>query len=379
MKIFGIIMEANPFHLGHEYFIKKVKETYEPDVLIAITSTSFTMRGDISIVDKFSKINLLLNAGVDLVFELPFSLAVQSADFFSKNAIDILNVLEITDLAFGSETENINLYKRLYNALKRKPINYETLKTKSKKVALTEHLHTLRFRKDEIELINMPNFTLGYQYIKNILDNEYPIEPHLIKRVANNYNDLIPTSTIASATAIRNLHQKGISIQNYISYDHSILVNENNSYQKLMPIIDYMYNVFEVQYATYFGQKEGINQYIKKNGNFDSTFDAFVNSLKNKKYSSSLIKRIVLHTLIKTKEEQLDFPYLRMLGATKNGLKYINTLPDDTKNAIFSSPKKAAPKNPLLRYELTATKLYQVITNNDTLFVNEFKLPIRKG
>jgi len=55
MKVFGIIMETNPLHNGHSYFIKKIKEIYQPDVLIAITSTSFTMRGDISVIDKLTE------------------------------------------------------------------------------------------------------------------------------------------------------------------------------------------------------------------------------------------------------------------------------------------------------------------------------------
>lgn len=72
MKIFGIIIEASPFHNGHQYFINKIRETYAPDVVIAVCSTSFTMRGDISTIDKFNKTSALLNNGVDMVVELPF-------------------------------------------------------------------------------------------------------------------------------------------------------------------------------------------------------------------------------------------------------------------------------------------------------------------
>ena len=41
MKIYGIVMEANPFHNGHQYFINKIKEQYNADIIISITSTSF--------------------------------------------------------------------------------------------------------------------------------------------------------------------------------------------------------------------------------------------------------------------------------------------------------------------------------------------------
>ena len=104
MKIFGIILEANPLHYGHQYFISEIKKIYKPDLIVAIMSTSFTMRGEISLLDKFTKTNLLLENEIDIVLELPFILGVQSADYFAKNCIDILNLLKITDLAFGSET-----------------------------------------------------------------------------------------------------------------------------------------------------------------------------------------------------------------------------------------------------------------------------------
>ena len=49
---------------------------------------------------------------------------------------------------------------------------------------------------------------------------------------------------------------------------------------------------------------------------------------------------------------------------------------------IFSSPKEIENNNSIinqiLNTELLATKLYANITNNSDLYLNEFKLPIRK-
>ena len=60
MKILGVILEINPFHKGHKYFIEQAVKEVNPDVVIAITSTSFTMRGDISYLSKFDKTKILL-------------------------------------------------------------------------------------------------------------------------------------------------------------------------------------------------------------------------------------------------------------------------------------------------------------------------------
>ena len=50
-KIIGIIAEYNPFHLGHLYQINEIKKNYPNSTLILITNSSFTQRGDVSIIN----------------------------------------------------------------------------------------------------------------------------------------------------------------------------------------------------------------------------------------------------------------------------------------------------------------------------------------
>ena len=52
MKIIGVIAEYNPFHLGHLYQLKKIKEKEPESLIIAIISTNFTQRGEISLLNK---------------------------------------------------------------------------------------------------------------------------------------------------------------------------------------------------------------------------------------------------------------------------------------------------------------------------------------
>ena len=40
-------------------------------IIIAIISTNFTQRGDISIINKWNKTNICLDNNIDLVIELP--------------------------------------------------------------------------------------------------------------------------------------------------------------------------------------------------------------------------------------------------------------------------------------------------------------------
>ena len=118
MKILGLILELNPFHNGHKYFIDKVIEEIKPDKTIAIISSSFTMRGEISVLDKFEKTKQCLKNKIDIILELPFAYAVNSSDYFAHYAIKILNEFKISHLAFGSEIGNIEELKDIYKITK---------------------------------------------------------------------------------------------------------------------------------------------------------------------------------------------------------------------------------------------------------------------
>nr|MCR5349769.1 nucleotidyltransferase family protein [Acholeplasmatales bacterium] len=118
MKIVGLITEYNPLHNGHVYHFNEVKKLSNADLVICVTSSSFTMRGDLSLFDKFTKTNQSLNMGIDLVIELPLIYTIQRADIFSKNAVDILNLCNVDEIWIGSEENNIDVYKKYYEKLK---------------------------------------------------------------------------------------------------------------------------------------------------------------------------------------------------------------------------------------------------------------------
>ena len=84
MKSVGIICEYNPFHNGHIYHLEKTKELFPDSAVILIMSSHFMQRGEPSIINKWDKTKLALEMGIDLVIELPFPFATQSADIFAR-------------------------------------------------------------------------------------------------------------------------------------------------------------------------------------------------------------------------------------------------------------------------------------------------------
>ena len=66
MKSVGIIVEFNPFHYGHKYFIDKVRELFPNHTIVCIMSGNFTERGDVSIINKWNKTKIALDNNIDI-------------------------------------------------------------------------------------------------------------------------------------------------------------------------------------------------------------------------------------------------------------------------------------------------------------------------
>ena len=157
----GIICEYNPFHNGHLYHLNKVKELFPNEIITLVLIGNFVNRGDMSVINKWDKTKLALDYGVDLVVELPFMFATQSADIYAYGAISILDNLKCDYLVFGSESNDIDTLIKIADTkvdikdLLKKGYNYP----KAIDIALKKKLNIS---------INTPNDLLGISYIKAI-------------------------------------------------------------------------------------------------------------------------------------------------------------------------------------------------------------------
>ena len=68
--ILGIVSEYNPFHNGHIRHLEISKQLTKSDFTIAVMSGNFIQRGDTALVDKWTRTEMALKSGVDLVIEL---------------------------------------------------------------------------------------------------------------------------------------------------------------------------------------------------------------------------------------------------------------------------------------------------------------------
>ena len=127
MRILGIVAEYNPFHKGHLYHLKQAQALIKPDVTIVFMSGRFVQRGEVAIVDKWIRSQIAVECGVDLVVELPTVYALESADYFAKSSIELLHLLGVTDIVFGSETANMNQFIEIAKTIQTNSDTYNKL------------------------------------------------------------------------------------------------------------------------------------------------------------------------------------------------------------------------------------------------------------
>lgn len=338
MNIIGIVCEYNPFHNGHLYQINKIKEKYKDSIVIACMSTSFSQRGDLSILNKFDKTKLSIGNGIDIVIELPYIYTVQSADTFAKYSVSLLNHLKINTLVFGTERDNIS---DLVNAAKEQINNkeYDTLVKRfmgdgnNYPTSLNMALKALK-----ITAIDEPNDLLALSYIKEIIKNKYNINYINIKRT-NDYHDIESNSSVVSASNIRNsvLNKKDFKHQVPLNV-YNILKNKTLNINKYYELLKYKI-ISEDNLSKYVEVEEGIDKRIKKFINKSNTLEELIQNIKTKRYTYNKISRILNHILCSyIKDENIkELEYIRILGFNLKGQKYLNKIKKDINLPILNS------------------------------------------
>lgn len=371
MKI-GIIVEYNPFHNGHIYQINEIKKIYKDSSIVIVMSSSITMRGEISLLNKWQKTSVALNNGVDLVIELP-SVFCQSADTFAYNAVKLLNEIGIDILVFGSESNDIlklikiakiqlnnKKFDNLVKANMNKGFNYPT--------SLSNAINDLTGLK-----VNTPNDILAVSYIKSALEINDKIVIKSIKR-SNDYNDLVSDSDIISASNIRNKYLNNLDFKNSVPIETYNYLKQNNfDFNLLFNLIKYTILINKDELFKFHLVDESICSRLYNAALISNNLNELILNVKTKRYTYNRISRILLFILFNiTKVEANNFKleYIRILGMNKKGKEIL-------KNAkkLSSLPILTKFKNgyKLLNYELKITTIYSMILNNPELIKDEYK------
>ncbi len=367
----GIIAEYNPFHNGHLCMLNKIKEMFKDETIVLVLSGNFTERGDVSIIDKWTKASIAKHYGIDLIVELPIIYSIQSADYFAKGAVEILSSLNVDKLVFGSETGDIEVLKKIANAQIDDNILDKLVKLYSRTglnypSSLSNAIYDITGLR-----VSAPNDLLGVSYVKEIIKNNYKIDAITIKRDDNYHSKDI--KKISSGTAIRDglLNKKDIKD----SVPEFTYKNLNNLHfvDDYFPLLKYKV-LTDKDLSIYHEVNEGIENKIRKEIINSSSYDELINKVKSKRYTYNKIKRILLYILLGITKDDMkevkDWNYVRILGFNDKGRKYLNSV---KKNSTLKIISKFERNNKLLNLELKSTMIYSLPHNEKKLIEKEYK------
>ena len=370
-KVLGIIAEYNPFHNGHLYHLQKSLHDTGSSYSIAVISGNFTQRGSTSLVDKWTKTEIALKNGIDLVIELPLLYSISSAENFAEGAIKIFDSLKVVDyISFGSESGDISTLNTVADILYKEPREYKNILShelgkglsfpKARENALLMYLKDIR---KFSSVLSSPNNILGIEYLKALKKHKSNITPLTVERFDSNYNDTSYTGNIASATAIRNIVKNGSFdiLRKVIPESTYSILLDNVKIGHIIPdlsvfereIIYLLRKMSIAEIAELPDVGEGLENAIKNTANSCNSIVEFLNIIKSKRYTNTRLQRILLYTLLGITKKDIALskkltPYIRVLGFNDKG-KY-----------LISEISKANPKLEII----TSVKKYMDTSNN---------------
>lgn len=394
-NVLGIVAEYNPFHNGHLYHLETAKKLAKADYTIAIMSGNFTQRGSTSIVNKWTKAQMAIISGIDLVIELPTVYSVSSAENFAQGAIKILNSLNIVNkISFGIETDDFAALNNISSVLNEEPKEYklmlsEELKKgnsfpKARENALIRYLNdNVRYK----NILNNSNNILGIEYLKALKNSKSIIEPIPIKREKVYYNDKKIVDDFASATAIRKLletKQFEDIIRVVPKSTYEILRKETELENVVIDISKYekeiIYNLRRMsveQIAELPDVSEGLENSIKYAVNLCNTIDGVINIIKSKRYTQTRLQRILLFSLLGITQKDMIMakkvnPYIRILAFSKKGKELLSQISSaNIKVPVITSVKKFEDTN--------TNKSYKRMMEIDKFSTDIYTLAYKEG
>lgn len=365
---FGIICEYNPFHNGHLRQINEIKkESDEP--IVCIMSGNFTQRGEVAIADKYARAQMAIEAGADLVLELPVPFCMASAEYFASAGVYILNELGIDKISFGSESADANKIMKIAEIAASDEFKEECARLSKSEGSASAYFDLLA-EKSGVDGIKS-NDILAIEYAKAIIKNKYLMKICPIKREGNAYRDVeLVEGELPSASAIREsiFNDRFDEIERFVP-STTLDILKSNELANICNIDSGALLALRLADAekldVAISDKGLVNRIISISHNSPS-LKYLIENIQTKKYTSAAIRRAILYILIGIKQSDLDNvpTYTTLLGANEKGRAYLSSIRKDERDIKIVTKPADAEECRQLEIDKKADALYSMCFEN---------------
>ncbi len=339
-KVLGIIAEYDPFHNGHAYMLKEavncVSDVYDcaPDDVIRIAAISgdFTQRGEPALIDKWSRAEMAMRQGFDLVVGMPVVFCCNNAGYFAKAGVEILESLGAEVIAFGSETAHL---QTLLNAAHRRNAISEEQQEMIKRLVKEGRSYPAALTAALNENVQFgPNDSLGIEYIRHMKK----AAPVTVMRRGAEHDSEESEGPIASASFIRRKLLEGEPLeavsQLIPSSTLDVLKRESEAQGFCSPDMLFKLIASKVASSTdeelnaVYGAEEGLGSKLKDEFRYATGWDGLLWALKSKRYTMTRVQRVLIHMLTGLTKDMVHEakPYIRLLAFNDRGAAHLKSL-----------------------------------------------------
>lgn len=378
MRIAGIIAEYDPFHNGHAAHIAHTRAENGGNAthVVTVISGSFTQRGEPALLSKFTRAEMALSCGADLVLELPLPWAMSPAENFAAGGVAALHALGCVDmLSFGSECGDTTVLKKLADLSSRADYQSElknALNSGIPYAAAGQHAAARILGDDVAAHLASPNNTLGIEYVRAIAAQGVNWEVFTLQRQGALHNEMVAKDTFASATMLRKMVREGnlCLLDAYMPASASTLLKTACDHGEATTQTPRLENALIAQlrrftleeYSNLPWLSEGLENRLYRAIRTATDYHALLEAVKTRRYPMARLRRVLWAALIGlTHNDTIGLPpYIRVLGMNTRGREILAaaspTLPILSRTAQVNELDERAQR--IFTLECTATDLH---------------------
>ncbi len=332
MKVTGIIAEYNPFHKGHEHHLAETRRILGSDYIVVVMSGNYVQRGAPTIIDKYSRAEMALKCGADLVLELPSCYSTASAEYFAYGGIAILNKLNVVDsLCFGTESMDVDgndpetltdKFGKIADLIIEEPEEYKAVLREQMKAGFSHAAAASAaigavLGREYQELMEASNNILGVEYVRALKILNSKIKPVPVARKLSSHKDSQISQGFSSATSIRNSIFNNYDINSLSStVPKEVLEILIDRYLVTFPIFRDDFSVIlgekllsaesSADLMQYFAVPEDLANRFMKLRNEYKAFNQFRELVYTKNMNKATVGRALMHITLGIKAEYME-------------------------------------------------------------------------
>lgn len=371
MRTTAIICELNPLHRGHKYLFDTVRR--DADCVIAIMSGNFVQRGEAALLDKYTRAEIAIKAGADLVLELPFPWCSASAEYFSAAGTAVAEKTGAEKIAFGVGCEDTAVLHRAADFFADLDVIAEI-----QKMSMCDPSAGIAFVREKClktklgdaaeKILRMPNDILAIEYLRQIRVHGYRLIPQMIPRLTEDTDPLF-----CSATQIRSLlRESGAeAVAAYLPdfvypYISGGMKTGACAFPDRLAEIAFqsLRTDFSADKVSVAEGEGGLFERIRSASKKSTSADQMLSSAATKRYTNARIRRVLLYYLLCVTPEALrQTPQVTtLLAASGTGRAYLASIRKKTEIQILTKPADYRALSPICaqqyRYTHDADALY---------------------